>query len=250
MSMQSAVQYFLALSCLPFLLSACTPQHTVPNKAPKVLQPIIQNNQIVLNPSTTSPSASYKKQWSFTPPADYMMWTNTQADRARLKDYENYLAANRVASAIPMHQLLKSARSWEKCGRSPYAIPSPELWGNALPTLKIIQYLADTQVLRDFEVTSVYRDYSLNLCAGGAAGSKHVYNSAIDFRLGPEFGATIQDQLLIEDTKIKLCQFWHQHGATLNMGLGVYSTGQIHIDTQGYRTWGPDLTRGSSICNY
>ena len=31
------------------------------------------------------------------------------------------------------------------------------------------------------------------------------------------------------------------------MGIGLYSSGQIHIDTQGYRTWGPDLTRNSSM---
>jgi len=34
------------------------------------------------------------------------------------------------------------------------------------------------------------------------------------------------------------------------MGLGLYASGQIHIDTQGYRTWGPDLTRNSSMCNF
>ncbi len=39
-----------------------------------------------------------------------------------------------------------------------------------------------------------------------------------------------------------LCQFWAQHGQSFKYwGLGLYSTGQIHIDTQGYRTWGPDL---------
>lgn len=247
MSMQPAVQFFLAFGLIPLFLTGCTPQQK-PSQPPTPIKPIIQNNQIILNSPTTA--STTPRTWAFTPPADYMMWLNTSADKQRLKDYEKFLQDNRVASAVPMYQLLKSARSWEKCGRTPYALPSPELWSNALPTLKIIQYLVDTQILRDFEVTSVYRDYSLNLCAGGAAGSKHVYNSAIDFRLGPEFGATTQDQLLIEDSKRKLCAFWHQHGATLNMGLGVYSTGQIHIDTQGYRTWGPDLTRNSSICNY
>ena len=243
--MPSAVQCFLVLSLFPLVFAGCTPPATKPSKPAQPIRPITQNNQIVLN----QPNQPYiQKQWNLTPPADYMMWMNTEADRSRLKQYESYLKDNRVSNAVPMHQLLKSARSWQKCGRSPYAIPSPELWNNALPTLKIIQYLVDNQVLRDFEVTSVYRDYSLNICAGGAAGSKHVYNSAIDFRLGPEFGATTRDLLVIEDTKIKLCNFWHQHGATLNMGLGVYATGQIHIDTQGYRTWGPDLTRNTSIC--
>ena len=56
-----------------------------------------------------------------------------------------------------------------------------------------------------------------------------------------------QDYAFIENTKFKLCQFWAQHGQSLNMGIGLYSSGQIHIDTQGYRTWGPDLTRNSSM---
>lgn len=244
MSMQPAVKCFLVLSLLSSVILGCTPQQTSPKK-PIPIQPMIQNNQIILN----TPSTTTSQTWEFTPPADYVVWVNTVADKQRLKDYEKFLQDNRVTTAVPIYQLLKSARSWEKCGRTPYALPSPELWSNALPTLKIIQYLVNTQVLTDFEVTSVYRDYSLNLCAGGAAGSKHVYNSAIDFRLGPEYGATMHDQLSIEDSKRKLCAFWQQHGATLNMGLGVYSTGQIHIDTQGFRTWGPDLTRNTSICN-
>ncbi len=37
---------------------------------------------------------------------------------------------------------------------------------------------------------------------------------------------------------------------SLNLGIGLYSSGQIHIDTQGYRTWGPDLTRNTSMCNF
>jgi hypothetical protein len=33
-------------------------------------------------------------------------------------------------------------------------------------------------------------------------------------------------------------------------GYWFYASGQIHIDTQGYRTWGPDHSRNSSMCNY
>ena len=82
-----------------------------------------------------------------------------------------------------------------------------------------------------------------------ANSSKHLFNSAIDFRIGPEVPQP-QDYAYIEQTKFKLCQFWIQHGQSLDLGIGLYSSGQIHIDTQGYRTWGPDLTRNSSMCNF
>lgn len=246
MSMQQhLIKCILTLSAFPFILSGCT---TSPQKnTPKVAVPIIQGNQIILNPQP-APTVPVQKTWVSSPPADYLLWLRNSGNQARVNDYEKYLKEHRVATAVPTYQLLRSARDWQKCGREPYAIPSPELWSNALPTLKIIQYLVDTQVLRDFEVTSVYRDYSLNICAGGAAGSKHVYNSAIDFRLGPEYGASTRDYLLIQDTKNKLCEFWTKYGQTLNMGLGLYASGQIHIDTQGYRTWGADHTRNTSIC--
>src|SRR5690606_36411782 len=142
-----------------------------------------------------------------------------------------------------------TARDWAKCGRSQYMIPSRELWANQVPTLRVFKYLVAANVLTDFEVTSVYRDLPLNQCAGGANSSRHLYNSAIDFRIGPEYPQA-QDYSYIENTKFKLCQFWAQHGQSLNMGLGMYAFGQIHIDTQGYRTWGPSLGRNSSMCNY
>ncbi|WP_228139577.1 D-Ala-D-Ala carboxypeptidase family metallohydrolase, partial [Acinetobacter pittii] len=77
-------------------------------------------------------------------------------------------------------------RDWQKCGRSEYAVPNRELWNNSLSTLRVFKYLIAAKVLTDFEVTSVYRDLPLNECAGGASSSKHLFNSAIDFRIGPE----------------------------------------------------------------
>ena len=79
---------------------------------------------------------------------------------------------------------MRTARDWAKCGRSQYMIPSRELWANQIPTLKVFKYLIAANVLTDFEVTSVYRDLPLNQCAGGANSSRHLYNSAIDFRIG------------------------------------------------------------------
>lgn len=182
-------------------------------------------------------------------PASYRNWIMQENNQSRVRDYERYLEKNGVGNIIPSFELLRSARDWQKCGRSEYMIPSSEIWSNQLPTLKVFKYLVATKVLTDFEVTSVYRDLPLNQCAGGAGSSRHLFNSAIDFRIGAEFPQA-EDYATIQNQKFKLCQFWINHGQSLNMGLGLYASGQIHIDTQGYRTWGPDLTRNSSLCNY
>ena len=230
------------LTAMPFLLSSCTtapPQSSLkhPTKNARVLD---LSQQAEYTPSATHLQLQQA-------PANYLVWLNRADNKERVQRYEHYLSQNRANRAVPMYQLLRSARDWEKCGADPYSVPTAELWSNLLPTLQIMQYLVETKALREYEVTSVYRDYSLNICAGGAAGSKHVYNSAIDFRIGSAANRP-EDVLLVEYTKNKLCEFWRNHGQALNMGLGVYASGQIHIDTQGYRTWGPDHTRKTSIC--
>ena len=182
-------------------------------------------------------------------PNSYRSWMMLGDNQTRVREYERFLEQNNVGNIIPSFELLRSARDWQKCGRSEYMVPSSELWRNQLPTLKVFKYLVATKVLTDFTVTSVYRDLPLNQCAGGAGSSRHLFNSAIDFRIGPEYPRG-DDYAMIENQKFKLCQFWMNHGQSLNMGLGLYASGQIHIDTQGYRTWGPDLTRNSSLCNY
>lgn len=182
-------------------------------------------------------------------PMSYSNWLATADNRVRAREYERFLEQNNVGNIIPSFELFKTARDWQKCDGSEYMVPNRELWQNQLATLKVFKYLVAAKVLTDFEVTSVYRDLTLNKCAGGASSSRHLFNSAIDFRVGPLYPRA-EDYAHIENTKFKLCQFWSLYGQSLNMGLGLYASGQIHIDTQGYRTWGPDLTRNSSMCQF
>ena len=184
-----------------------------------------------------------------TVPYAYTDWTGMIGNLKRVREYEVFLEKNGVGNIIPSFELMRTARDWQRCGRAQYMVPNQELWANQIPTLRVFKYLVAANILTDFEVTSVYRDLPLNQCAGGASSSRHLYNSAIDFRIGPQYPQA-SDYGYIENTKFKLCQFWQQHGPGLNMGLGLYASGQIHIDTQGFRTWGPDLTRNSSMCNY
>lgn len=240
--MKDFLKGLIALSAVPLIMIGCT---SSPQKTGKTV--ILNNDQRIYIPQekvTLDRPMPIK-----TMPHSYRAWIANGDNQVRVREYENFLERNNVGNLIPSFELLKTARDWEKCGRSQYMVPNRELWNNSLPTIQVFKYLVASKILTDFEVTSVYRDLPLNQCAGGASSSRHLFNSAIDFRIGPE-NPQPQDYLYIENTKFKLCQFWSQHGQSLNMGLGLYATGQIHIDTQGYRTWGPDHTRASSMCSY
>lgn len=180
-------------------------------------------------------------------PEDYVAWLATAGHGQSVQAYKQFLKQKGLADLIPDHELLRSARDWQKCGVEPYAVPPREIWPNIVPTLSILKALVDDGVINDFEVTSVYRALSLNRCAGGADASRHVFNAALDFRIGPEQPSDL-DQFNIQQSKTKLCQFWATKGQILNMGLGVYASGQIHIDSQGFRAWGPDHHYKTSIC--
>lgn len=233
----------LSFGVIPFTLMSCS---TAPHKAPTIKH---QGQRVYIPQETKSferPSTYSKAK---VIPYTYNSWIAVSDNLRQVREYEIFLQQNNVGNIIPSYELLRSARDWQKCGHSEYAVPPQELWQNQVPTLKIFKYLIASKVLTDFTVTSVYRDLALNRCAGGAASSRHVMNSAIDFRIGPEYPQAV-DYIQIEDTKFRLCRFWHQYGQSLNMGLGLYASGQIHIDTQGYRTWGPDTSRHSSMCIY
>lgn len=239
--MKEILKGLISISTISLTVMACT---SSPQKGQTIVTPSGHRIYIPQEKITIDRPARPKIM-----PNSYRNWVSMDNNQSRVREYERYLERNDVGNIIPSFELLKSARDWQRCGKSEYMIPSSEVWSNQLPTLKVFKYLVASKVLTDFEVTSVYRDLPLNQCAGGAGSSRHLFNSAIDFRIGPEYPQA-QDYAQIENSKFKLCQFWKNHGQSLNMGLGLYASGQIHIDTQGYRTWGPDLTRHSSLCNY
>ncbi len=105
------------------------------------------------------------------------------------------------------------------------------------PTLRVVAQLRDAGILDPALARSVYRDAAVNRCAGGSARSKHRENRAIDFDLPSNPHNTA-----------RLCTFWRKHGPALNLGLGFYTPTAIHLDTAGFRTWGSDHHRGTSLC--
>lgn len=170
-----------------------------------------------------------------SPEARYRTWHAGHA--SEVLEYRDFLQRNGSASAVPMHALLRTARNWRLCMHDEFATPPPALWPNMPPTLRVVAQLRDAGILDPTLARSVYRDEALNTCAGGSAGSKHRENRAIDFDLPPN-----------TDNVARLCEFWRTQGPALELGLGFYTPTAIHLDTAGFRTWGSDHHRGTSLC--
>lgn len=181
--------------------------------------------------------------------ADYEMWLNqSEYYRKQAQDYEAFLVGQLGKDNVPpMRELLTTARSWQKCGAEPYQVPPTELWGQMVPTIRLYNDLKNAGILpAHTQIRSVYRSPELNRCAGGAPSSKHLTNGAMDIWV-PDYAVGSWQMSQVQD---KLCQYWIDEGERRQFGLGIYATGAIHLDTQGYRKWGGQFTQAGSPCRY
>jgi uncharacterized protein YcbK (DUF882 family) len=201
----------------------------------------------------SSPPWAYQLWKAFNTPAEpcvashrspvkrtFETWLETSNHQAETAVYANYLQQQGVGDVLPLSELLSAARDWQKCDTAPFILPPKDKWQNMVNTLKLLRILQNNNSLPAFDVISSYRYPVLNTCAGGSQKSKHLSNGALDIRFK---SPTVEQQI-----SPKLCEYWRQSGTAQAMGLGFYAGGQIHIDTQGFRTWGQDYTAKSSPC--
>jgi uncharacterized protein YcbK (DUF882 family) len=90
------------------------------------------------------------------------------------------------------------------------------------------------------QAVSGYRDDALNKCANGAPQSAHRHFYAVD--LVPV--RAIDRSGLIRE----LCAVHQRRGQAYDTGLGFYSGTRFHIDSKGFRRWGPDGSGATSPC--
>ena len=219
------------------------------NKRMNVNRRVPAYNTTYSNNSYSTANNTYNSTYTDSISMDFNAWLNSNSYRARqVADFQRYLNSRvGVHNVPPMSQLLTTARSWSKCGYEPYQLPPQELWANIVPTLRLYGELKHQGILPiSSEIRSVYRSPGLNDCAGGADSSKHMNASAIDIWV-PEYEDNLWRLSTMQDG---LCQFWQYQGQSHNFGLGLYATGAIHLDTDGYRKWGFNHASSSSSCRY
>lgn len=104
-------------------------------------------------------------------------------------------------------------------------LPDRQLWDNLVPTLWVVDQLR-AYLGAPITLTSIYRAPDYNRQVGGATGSMHLQNRAIDFQVA---GVSPTEAF----NRLKKMR----DAGTFRGGLGKYST-FVHVDTRGNNaTW-------------
>ncbi|WP_332823570.1 hypothetical protein [Ramlibacter sp.] len=217
-------------------LVACTPRIQTPPPPATIPGPVTPPLDRPVPPAPLTPPPAVpepKLADGERGPVLFAHWRTSNA--AQVDRFEQFLAREDLAGVVPTYQLLRSASMWKECKADPFDVPPPALWPKVREVLVLLRELRRERVLSDFEVVSAYRAPVLNRCAGGAPGSSHQI-FAVD--IAP----------IAEAAGLRLCGFWREQGQQWDMGVSRYPSGRIHIDRNGFRTWGASHKRGSSYC--
>ena len=181
-------------------------------------------------PNVWNPAAEYISAGQDEP--GYRSWYLAAPWRAaQVKSFNDFLVTNQVGGILPTWQLLRTATSWQECGGQPFEVPPSDEWPHMVQTLRYVHDYVIPAV-GPVEAVSVYRNPTLNQCAGGAPESAHKEDSAIDMvPLRPI------DRITLMRT---LCATHTEHGAAYNAGLGFYAFLRFHVDSTKYRRWNMD----------
>lgn len=171
---------------------------------------------------------------------DFQKWyAASAAVRAQMLGFESFLKGQGVKGVISSWQLARTASDHAKCGGPAFEVPPPAEWNHIADTLRFIGKHVEP-VVGPVEALSGYRNAELNACAGGAKESAHRRFHALD--LTP---LKLKDRAAMIRS---ICAIHAFRGPEYDVGLGFYQGMRFHIDSKGFRKWGPNGKGATSPC--
>ena len=172
--------------------------------------------------------------------ADYLAWlARDPGARAQVLSFKQYLGMNKVEDVIPTWQLVRTASMWRECSGPRFEVAPFSEWQHIADTLRFVENHVEP-VIGEVEAVSGYRNGELNQCSGGAKESAHRRFFALD--LMPV------RQVARSGMIRSLCRVHDWRGDGYDIGLGFYSGLRFHVDSKGFRRWGPDGKGATSPC--
>ena len=173
--------------------------------------------------------------------ADFDSWlARSPANRDALVAFQNHLVANGVGDVVPVWQLVRTSSSFRECGAAGFEVAPRDKWDNIVKTLQFIKRDV-VPAVGPVQPVSGYRNEGLNRCSNGAPASAHRHFFALD--LVPVSADVSRGELIRG-----VCRAHARDGRDYSTGLGFYSGVRFHVDSNGFRRWGPNGRGATSPC--
>lgn len=172
--------------------------------------------------------------------ADYHAWlARTPQNRDKVRAFQAFLEQKRAKDVLPTWQLIRTSSSWRECSAERFEVAPVQQWQNIVNTLAFVKHEV-VPTVGGVEALSAFRNEDLNSCSGGRPGSAHRMFFAMDL-------VPTQD---VERSELitQLCEAHAERGAAYETGLGFYNGLRFHVDSSGFRRWGPDGRGSTSPC--
>ena len=173
--------------------------------------------------------------------ADYLAWlASNPAARAQVIAFKQYLDFKDIDGVLPTWQLVRTASMWRECNGPRFEVAPFQEWQHIARTLEFVRAHVEP-VIGKVEALSGYRNAELNQCSGGARESAHRRFFALDL--------TPVREIAREGMIRSLCRIHEWRGSGYDIGLGFYTGLRFHVDSKGFRKWGPNGKSATSPCN-
>lgn len=193
---------------------------------------------VAFNPRSAEPQTTAPGQTR----ADYYAWlAKNPGDRDNVRAFRDFLMQRDVDDVVPTWQLVRTSSSWQQCSAERFEVAPVQQWDNIVATLAFVEREVEPAI-GQVEALSAYRNEGLNSCSGGRPASAHRLFFAMDLKPADE--SVDRDELVRE-----LCAAHREAGRDYSTGLGFYSGVRFHVDSSGYRKWGPNGRGATSPCN-
>jgi hypothetical protein len=172
--------------------------------------------------------------------ADYLAWlAKSPAARAQVLGFKAFLDMKHVDEVVPTWQMLRTASMWRECNGPRFEVAPFTEWNHIAETLQFVRAHVEP-VIGPVEALSAYRNAELNQCSGGARESAHRHFFALDLTPLRDIGRGAMIR--------SLCKIHEWRGAAYDIGLGFYTGMRFHVDSKGFRKWGPNGKGETSPC--
>jgi uncharacterized protein YcbK (DUF882 family) len=141
---------------------------------------------------------------------------------------------------LPIWQLVRTSSSWRECAAGRFEVAPRDKWDNIVTTLKFIERDVEP-VVGDVQAVSGYRNAQLNSCSNGAPASAHRHFFALDLM-------PVDEDVTRGELVRKVCAAHARDGRVHKTGLGFYTGTRFHLDSNGFRKWGPNGSGATSPC--